>query len=297
MFGKLPHIAVPSDVLFTIGGYPVYNTFLITILSALVIIGMFYIALRKSRIIPHRAQNLVEWIFTSILNLCYEVAGKKNGRRFFPWVLTIFLLVLISNWWEVIPGIETIGTKSAEVPGCPEQLSGILLWGNSANCIVPWLRPPSTDLNFTIALAVISVVATQIYGFKVLGAGKQLGRYFTLKDGPMGLVVGLLELALEPLRILSLSFRLFGNLFAGDVLLLVIGFLLPVVGVIPFYFLELFVGFIQAFVFAFLTLIFMTLGTTAHGHEDHEEEHMAEVAHEDHARVEHALKREEVPVA
>lgn len=142
VFGKLPHIAVPSDVLFTIGGYPVYNTFLITILSALVIIGMFYIALRKSRIIPHRAQNLVEWIFTSILNLCYEVAGKKNGRRFFPWVLTIFLLVLISNWWEVIPGIETIGTKSAEVPGCPEQLSGILLWGNSANCIVPWLRPP-----------------------------------------------------------------------------------------------------------------------------------------------------------
>ena len=100
----------------------------------------------------------------------------------------------------------------------------------------------------------------------------------------MGLVVGLLELVLEPLRIISLSFRLFGNLFAGDVLLLVISFLLPVVGAIPFYFLELFVGFIQAFVFAFLTLIFMTLGTTVHGHEDAEEEHAAEVAHAEHER-------------
>jgi F-type H+-transporting ATPase subunit a len=87
---------------------------------------------------------------------------------------------------------------------------------------------------------------------------------------------------LEPLRILSLSFRLFGNLFAGDVLLLVLNFLVPFLGPIPFYFLELFVGFIQAFVFAFLTLIFMTLGSTGHGHEDAEEEHAAEASHAKH---------------
>ena len=109
----------------------------------------------------------------------------------------------------------------------------------------------------------------------------------------MMLVVGMLELILEPLRILSLSFRLFGNLFAGDVLLLVIGYLLPFVGPIPFYFLELFVGFIQAFVFAFLTLIFMTLGTTSHGHEDPEEVHVAEVAHARHEQVEAALSHGE----
>ena len=118
----------------------------------------------------------------------------------------------------------------------------------------------------------------------------------------MGLIVGLLELLLEPLRIISLSFRLFGNLFAGDVLLLVISFLLPVVGAIPFYFLELFVGFIQAFVFAFLTLIFMTLGTTIHGHEDAEEEHAAEVAHIERERASFVLaqkeqQQEEVSVA
>jgi F-type H+-transporting ATPase subunit a len=137
------------------------------------------------------------------------------------------------------------------------------------------------------------VIATQIYGFKVLGTRLQLGRYFSLKEGPLVLIVGILELVLEPLRIISLSFRLFGNLFAGDVLLLVIGFLLPFVGPIPFYFLEVFIGFIQAFVFAFLTLIFMTLGTTTHGHEDPEEEHVAEVAHARHEQVEAALSHGE----
>jgi F-type H+-transporting ATPase subunit a len=293
---NLPHIAVPADKLFDIGPFPVYNTFLLTIASGLIIVLLLGIAVRKINIVPRRWQNLVEWFFEGVLNICEEVAGKRNGRRFFPWVMTIFLLVLIGNWWEIIPGIETIGTitHNTEISPACANASGLFLTGATSNCIEPWLRPPSTDLNFALALAIISFVATQVYGFKLLGTGKQLGRYFTLKDGPMGLIVGLLELLLEPLRIISLSFRLFGNLFAGDVLLLVIAFLLPVVGAIPFYFLELFVGFIQAFVFAFLTLIFMTLGTTIHGHEDHEEEAAADAAHREHAVAERALAREEV---
>ena len=302
MLWNLPHIAVPADTLFTIGPFPVTNTFLLTLISAAIILGFFYFALRRVSIIPTPLQNLVEWVCQSLLNLCVEVAGPRNGRRFFPWVASIFLVVLIANWWEVIPGIETIGSIDREVPGCQNvQFTSIFLTGSASNCIKPWLRPPSTDLNFTLALAVISFVATQAYGFKLLGLGGQLGRYFSLKEGPMGLIVGLLELILEPLRIISLSFRLFGNLFAGDVLLLVISFLLPVVGPIPFYFLELFVGFIQAFVFAFLTLIFMTLGTTAHGHEDAEEEHAGEVAQAEHERAAFVLaqkkQQEEVPVA
>ncbi|HKS71407.1 MAG TPA: F0F1 ATP synthase subunit A [Ktedonobacterales bacterium] len=296
MFWKLPHIAVPSDPLFYLGQFPVFNTFLLSILSALLIILLFAIALRKVNIVPRRFQNLVEWFFEGVLNICVEVAGKRDGRRFFPWVMTIFLFVLFANWWELIPGIETIGTISHDTainPACANA-SGVFLTGAESNCITPWLRPPSTDLNFALALALISFVATQVYGFKLLGVGKQLGRYFTLKEGPMGLIVGLLDLLLEPLRIISLSFRLFGNLFAGDVLLLVIAFLLPVVGAIPFYFLELFVGFVQAFVFAFLTLIFMTLGTTVHGHEDHQEEEVADIAHQQHAIAEQALGRGEV---
>jgi len=302
VFWKLPEISVPADTLFYIGPFPITNTYLLTIVSALIVLGFFYFALRKARIIPTRLQNLAEWATGGLLNLCLEVAGPKNGRRFFPWVASIFFLVLVSNWWEVIPGIETIGTPNPEVPGCPAHLESVFLTGSASNCITPWLRPPSTDLNFALALAVISVIITQIYGFRVLGTRRQLGRYFTLKEGPMGLIVGLLELLLEPLRIISLSFRLFGNLFAGDVLLLVISFLLPVVGAIPFYFLELFVGFIQAFVFAFLTLIFMTLGTTAHGHDDPEEEHAAEVAHAEHERAAFVMahkeeQQEEVTVA
>ena len=289
MFWKLPNIAVPPDVLFYIGPFPVFNTYLLTVVSALIVLGFYYFALRRPTLIPRPIQNLVEWASAMLLNLCEDVAGKRNGRRFFPWVASMFFLVLIANWWEVIPGIETIGTITSEVKGCPEHITGPFLTGNASNCIIPWLRPPSTDLNFTIALSVISFVATQAYGFKLLGVGKQLGRYFTLKEGPMGLIVGLLELVLEPLRIISLSFRLFGNLFAGDVLLLVVSFLLPFVGPIPFYLLELFVGFIQAFVFAFLTLIYMTLGTTAHGAEDHEEHEAAEAEMHRREHAEEAL--------
>lgn len=292
---KLPNIQLPVDVLFYIGPYPVYNTVIISVLSALIILGIYYLGLRNRSLIPHRMQNFVEWVTQMLLNLCEEVAGKKNGRRFFPWVATIFLLALIANWWEVIPGVETIGSVTSDAPGCPAHVSGFFLTGAASNCIKPWLRPPSTDLNFTIALAVISVIATQVYGFKLLGLRGQLGRYFTLEDGPIGLVAGILELLLEPLRVISLGFRLFGNLFAGDILLLVITFLIPFVGAIPFYALEVFIGFIQAFVIAFLTLIFMTLGVTSHGHEEPEEEHTEERVAAERARAAAALSNEEVP--
>jgi F-type H+-transporting ATPase subunit a len=291
---NLPHIQVAADPLYP--GAPGFltNTFLLTIISAVIVAALFLIAAYKPKIVPGPLQNFVEWIFEQLLNLCEEVAGKKNGRRFFPWVATMFLLILICNWWSIIPGIESIGTKttSAEVsPACATVGShGIFLTGPVSSCITPWLRPPATDLNFTIALAIISVVMTQVYVFVVLGWRIQISRYIIFSEGPIGFVVGLLEIPLELLRVLSLSFRLFGNVFAGDVLLLVMSFISVGLAAIPFYFLEAFVGFIQAFVFAFLTLIFMTLGTTAHGHEDAEEEHAAEASHEATERAEHALR-------
>jgi F-type H+-transporting ATPase subunit a len=283
---KLPHIQIAPDLLYP--GAPVFltNTFILTVVSAILVAILFLIAARRPKIVPRGFQNFVEWVFEQLLHLCEEVAGRENGRRFFPWVATLFLLILFANWWEIIPFIETIGTKSTEQPGCAGVLQqGVLLTGQYSSCFTPWLRPPSTDLNLTVVLSILTVVLTQIYGFRILGWRVQISRYLTLKEGPIGLVVGVLEFFLELLRVLSLSFRLFGNLFAGDVLLLVISFLLPVVGALPFYFLELFVGFIQAFVFAFLTLIFLTLGTTVHGHEDHEETHAAEV---EEARRRHA---------
>jgi F-type H+-transporting ATPase subunit a len=163
---KLPNIVVPPEVLFYIGPFPVFNTLILSVASALIVLGFFWAALRKARIIPTPLQNLTEWMCQLLLNLCEEVAGKVNGRRFFPWVASIFLFVLICNWWEVVPGINTIGTINNTIAGCPQHVQavlGILLVNYaSSNCITPWLRPPSTDLNFTLALALISVVATYV---------------------------------------------------------------------------------------------------------------------------------------
>lgn len=291
MLWNLPHILVPVEPIFTIGPITFTSTLLLSIIDAILVFVIFYLFSRRKKLLPGRVQGALEWLVQSMLNLCEEVAGKAKGRRFFPWVFGIFLFVLMGNLWEVIPGIETFGAINHELPGCEHATGFLLVDKTVSNCITPWFRPPSTDLNFTLAIAVISVVVTQYYGWRMLGARAQIGRYLTLREGPIGLFVGLLEAVLEVARIISFGFRLFGNLFAGDTLLLVISFLLPVVGPIPFYFLEIFVGFIQAFVFAMLTLIFLTLGTTSHGHADPEEEHAAEVQHEKQLRAEHALER------
>ncbi|HET9981313.1 MAG TPA: F0F1 ATP synthase subunit A [Ktedonobacterales bacterium] len=294
MLWKLPFINVPVEPLFTVGPFNFTSTLMLAIVDAIIIFLMFFLYSRRKKVLPGRIQNALEWLVQVFLNLCEEVAGKRKGRVFFPWVFGIFLYVLMGNLWEIIPGIESIGTIDRHLEGCQNvttSLGFLLLDKNSSNCIVPWLRPPSTDLNFTLAIAVVSVVVTQIYGWRMLGAKAQLGRYISLREGVLGLFVGLLEAVLEVARIISFGFRLFGNLFAGDALLLVMGFLLPFVGAIPFYFLEIFVGVIQAFVFAMLTLIFMELGTTGHGHTDAEEEHAAEVQHEKQLRAEHALER------
>ena len=294
MLWKLPHINVPVEPIFTIGGFNFTSTLLLAIVDAIILFVMFFLYSRRKKVLPGRIQNALEWMVQVFLNLCEEVAGKRKGRVFFPWVFGIFLFVLMGNLWEIIPGIESLGTINHEIPGCEHvstTLGFLLLDKNSSNCITAWLRPPSTDLNFTLAIAVVSVVVTQIYGWRMLGAKAQLGRYISLREGVLGLFVGILEAVLEVARIISFGFRLFGNLFAGDALLLVMGFLLPFVGAIPFYFLEIFVGVIQAFVFAMLTLIFLELGTTGHGHTDAEEEHAAEVQHEKQLRAEHALER------
>jgi F-type H+-transporting ATPase subunit a len=281
---QLPHIAVPVDVLFYIpfgnpNGFPVTNTLIVSWITILFLLGLFHLAARNPKIIPAPIQNLVEWIVEQLLNLCEEVAGKENGRRFFPWVATIFLFVLFANWWEVIPGVESIGTPEKGAHAAFTFLGIQFLTGADSNKITPWLRPPSTDLNLTLAIAIVSVVVTQIYGFRLLGAGAHISKYLDIRGGPLGIVVGLLEAVLEVIRIVSFSFRLFGNLFAGDVLLLVMAFLVPFAGATVFYFLEIFVGFIQAFVFAMLTLVFMTLAATPHEHPESHDEHSAEGAH------------------
>lgn len=276
VFWNLPDIKIAPDTLFHIGPFPVSNTLLATWFSIAVVIAFGFLAKRNLSLVPRGVSNFFEWIFEQILNLCEEVAGPRRGRKFFPIVCTIFLFVLISNYLELVPFVESIGTITR--PDVHPVLGIFLINKADSNALMPWVRPAPTDLNMTIGLAIISVVVTQIYGFRLLGPKLQLGRYFTLKEGPIGLVVGLLEAVLELARVISFSFRLFGNIFAGDVLLLVMAFLIPALGPVPFLLLETLVGLVQAFVFAMLTLVFMTLGTTAHeGGEHHEEAAHSEV--------------------
>ncbi len=267
----LPAIDVNPNILFYIGPIPVTNTLINAWVSMAITLGILIPATRKMSIIPKGLQNLVEWFADLLLGFCSDVAGPVWGRRFLPFISSIFLFILFANWTEIIPGLDAIGTPT---PGA-HPVAGIFLIGSSSNKLIPWIRPASSDLNFTLALALISVIVTQIYGFRILGPQAHLGKYLTLKD-PISFFVGILEIVAEFARIISFSFRLFGNVFAGDVLLIVLGTLIPGLGATVFYPLELFVGFIQAFVFSALTLVFLSLATTGH---DHGDEHAVQSAH------------------
>jgi len=199
-------------------------------------------------------QNLVEMVFEALLDLMESVLGSRAAaEKYLPLVATIFLFVITSNWLGLLPGVGTIVFHSEEG-------------------VVPFFRSPAADLNFTLAIAITSVVAANLLGMIKLGFFKHLGKFFNFSD-PVMFFVGILEIVSEFAKVISFSFRLFGNVFAGEVLLMIIGFLAAYVIPLPFMFLELFVGFIQAFVFAMLTLVFLALHTTSH--DGHEEAHGA----------------------
>jgi F-type H+-transporting ATPase subunit a len=278
---KLPAIAIAPDII--IPGTWITNTLLCAWISIICMFVVLFIGTRRQDLIPSGLQNALEWFIEVIQNLIEGVAGKEKGKKFFPLVATFFLFILFCNLLDVIPGVDTIGTITTNV-------SGPLLFGAHSSDITPWLRPATTDLNLTLAMALVSVVATQIVSFSMLGFKEQISKYLNFRaikeKGGMGFIdfmVGLLEIISELGRLISFSFRLFGNVFAGSVLLAVFAYLLPVVANIIFVPFELFVGAIQAFVFAFLTLLFMQVGTTSHSHSDegagHEHEEQAATAH------------------
>jgi F-type H+-transporting ATPase subunit a len=253
-------------------------------------------ALRDGRLVLTGIVDAVAGILEALYSLTESTAGEW-AKRIFPFFATIFLIVLVSNWIELIPGVDSIGWFDSHHIYDPshcefsEIIPGVVAVSGDDECasgVIPWVRVASTDLNFTISLALISVVMTQVIGVRALGAG-YFTKYFNFKtlrrsireprfgnpmDFIMGLidiVVGILEIIAEIAKIISFSFRLFGNIFAGSVLLFVIGSLVPVFAQSLFLMLELFVGLIQALVFGMLTMVFMAQATQGHG--DHAEEH------------------------
>jgi len=247
----LAHIQLPGERVFAIGGIAITNTMLSGLLASVFLIWFGWAATRNLKEKPSGLQNVAEMAVEALLGLVEGVAGRHLGRQFFPLVATIFLFILTANWMGLLPGFGTIGVLEHE---------------HGETILVPLFRSASTDLNTTVGLAIIAVVMVEYYGIKTLGAKRYLSRFINF-SGPIEFFMGILEMISEVSRIISLSFRLFGNVFAGEVLLTVIGFLIPFVAVLPFYGLELFVGAIQAFIFAILTLVFLTLATMEHGGE------------------------------
>lgn len=247
----LAHIQLPGERVFAVAGVAITNTMLAGALASLVLVWFGWAATRKMQEKPAGLQNVAEMVVEGLLGLVEGVAGRHLGRQFFTLVATIFLFILTANWMGLLPGFGTIGVWEHE---------------HGETIFVPLLRSASTDLSTTVGLAIISVVMVEYFGVRTLGAKSYLSRFINF-SGPIEFFMGILETISEISRIISLSFRLFGNVFAGEVLLTVIGFLVPFVAVLPFYGLELFVGAIQAFIFAILTLVFLTLATIEHGGE------------------------------
>jgi F-type H+-transporting ATPase subunit a len=281
-------MAHPLFTLPVIGEFYFTNTlFALLIVDFLVILLAFFFnrAVKKGSLVLKGIPGAVEALLEYLYNMTEGTAGKW-ARTIFPWFATITLLVLLANWMELIPGVDSIGViEKAETGGYSVQtIAGIPTISNPAvadggSTLIPFVRVVSTDLNFTVALALIAVIAVQVVGIQSQGLS-----YFTkfwnvktfFKKPIFGVIdwgVGLLELVSEFSKVLSFAFRLFGNIFAGSVLLFVMGALLGRIAIFPsiFYMLEFLVGAIQAVVFGLLTMTFMAQATQ--GHAEHEEVH------------------------
>ncbi len=285
MLWKLPEIKLAPDTIFYIGPLPVTNTLFCTWVTIIILVALTFAATRRRDLIPRGMQNFAEWAVESLLGLVESVAGKEKGKKFFPLVATFFLFIFVANLLDIFPGVDTIGwvnlTAIQQAHLAPP--TSIFLFGDYSNKIVPWLRPATTDLNLTISMALVSVIVTQAFGFYMVGP-KYLARFFKFTS-PINFYVGLLELVSEIARVISLSFRLFGNIFAGTIVLAIFALLLPVLGGVVFIPFELFVAFLQAFIFSLLTLVFLQIATS-------EEEHKPVSEHE--AREEFVQHEEKV---
>ncbi|MGC4191216.1 MAG: F0F1 ATP synthase subunit A [Thermomicrobiales bacterium] len=322
------HISLAAETLFHIGPIPVTNSMLTMFIVMAVVLIVFSAIARKAQSVPSRGQGVVEMIIEFIMGLVEGSAGRKFGRTVLPLISGIFIFILFSNFSGLLPGMGTIGvyreepvehatvtavaspaagdhvvadatavaatTAGSDHEGTAGTGSGEHVEASSAGheethkALVPFFRAPTADLNMTLALSLLTFTMVQIYGIRAHGVG---GRLKHMANPPF---IFPIEVISELSRILSLSARLFGNVFAGEVLLgvmyamaaaikiAVLPFLFPVI----FLFLEVMFGTIQALVFALLTTIYITLAAAdAHG-DDHAAEHEHDAAgSSDHPKV------------
>ncbi len=289
----MPEVVLPPEALTTpiqtpLGPFFISGT-LVALLFADIIIFLLAFginsAIKKGNLILTGIVGAVEALLEMLHGMTEGTAGKWT-KAIFPWFATITLLVMVANWTELIPGVETIGMieEKAGSSYVVQMVGGIKSLAKVAEgagnvTLIPYVRVVSTDLNFTVALALVAVFMVQVFGVRSQGRAYftkfwNTGGVFSKPIfGVIDFGVGLLEIVSEFSKVLSFAFRLFGNIFAGSVLLFVIGSLVPVFAQSIFYLLEFFVGAIQAFVFGLLAMTFMAQATQGHGGEHHEEAH------------------------
>jgi F-type H+-transporting ATPase subunit a len=292
------HISVAAEPVACLGGeratlyscasgFPLTNGLITTVIVDLLLLLTAIFATRNMQLIPRGFQNVVEAVIEAFYNFARGV-DRRNVAKFFPFCCSIFLFALFANVFGLLPGVGSIGVCAVEnEPGSALVLQGgankllaaeeptTKTWVDSlpGSCadgttLVPLFRAPSADLNVTIAWGLVAVLLIQVFGVQALGAN-YFTKFFNFKEGAMGVIIGILELISEFVRIIAFAFRLFGNIFAGEVILVVMAFLFAYILPVPFYLFEVFVAFIQAVIFSVLSLVFMSLATIAHGHDDH----------------------------
>lgn len=278
-----PPISIKAEPLFHIGPLTFTNSMLFTLIVIAALTIFSIVAMRRRSLVPGGAQNLAEAVVEFLLGTVEGTAGKRVGRRIFPLIATLFLFILVSNWSGLLPGVGTIGycapheveggenaaliVKTALPTLQEEQGGGGGLPSANLKCgegevFIPYLRAPNADLNTTLAMALLAVSVVQIAGIAAHGVGGYI------KELTTPLALAPLHIVGEISRVISLSFRLFGNIFGGEVLVTVMYVLLGSIfvgfGTFIFLGLEVLFGFIQALIFSILTLVFIAIAVGGH---------------------------------
>jgi F-type H+-transporting ATPase subunit a len=251
------HITLKAEQIFSVFGLPITNTVLMTWVVMAVLLAVAFMVGRGLTLMPGRFQNAVEMLFEYLYGYVREtLESDRLARRYFPLIASIFLFILTANFFEFLPVFGTIGLVEGE------------------HELVPLFHVPSADLNTTLALAIISFFVIELSGILTLGVLKYGSKFVNFSGGAMGFIVGLLELIGNLARLISFSFRLFGAIFAGEVLLMVIGTFVPLLLPVPLMAFEMFIGLLQAGIFAILTLAFIKIAIAEpHGSHAHASAH------------------------
>ncbi len=275
-----PHVKLPAEEIAQVGSFSITNTLIASWLTIVVLTVLFYFCTRKMKLVPGRLQAFGEVVVEGLLSFVEGIAGKHHTRLLFPGIATIFLTVITNAYMGLLPIFGTIG---------------LIEHGHGHEVeFVPFLRAANTDINLPLSIAIMSFILVETWGMRVVGFFHYTGEFINvrqfglglkqllagkIREAPLNIVfgfinffVGVLEIFSHMTRMLSFTFRLFGNMTAGEILVLVSCFLIPLIFTVPFYGLELLIGLIQAIIFSGLTLVFATVAVSS-GHEETEQKH------------------------